>query len=168
MRKYEKYKGLAYLAILLVVIPYLVWSMALSGTVRMWNSLQETTKRIALLESKTNDMGVELSAGTSQDTVSIFDWQLIEAIHPLTEKYNAKIVKFTPYISENIEVAALYTAELILEGNYAGLVRIIEHIENDITKSRLISVTFKTTRRDRSKPRELTTILILQQIIIEK
>lgn len=164
MKKYEKYKGLAYLVILLVVIPSLVWNMTISETVGMWRSTRKITARIALLEADTLSQGDGVSNDGSKGM--LFDGQWLETIYTFTEKHKAKVVKFTPYTSEKTEGAVLYTAELILEGSYAGLVRIIEHIEKDKNQCHLISVSFKTSHPDRSRPQKLTTRLILQQIII--
>lgn len=71
-------------------------------------------------------------------------------------------------MGEKSDGAVLQTAELILEGSYTGLVRIIEQIENDFRQSRLISVAFKSTQRDRTRPPTLTVTIILQQIVTEK
>lgn len=166
MRKYEKYKGLAYLTLLLLVIPYLVWSMAISETVAMWRFVHKTATQIALLEADTVTSAAAMVE--SANGKALFEGRLIEAINPLIEKYQIKVVKFTPYISEKSDGAVLHTAVLILEGGYTGLVRTIEHIENNVGQSRLVSVAFKSMQRDRSRPPELTTTLILQQIITEK
>lgn len=74
MSKYEKYKGLAYLAVLLLAIPYMVWRLAISETVSMWCNVRKTTARIALLEADTvnsatatveNANGIALLGGTT-------------------------------------------------------------------------------------------------------
>lgn len=166
MKEYEKYRGLAYLTVLLLVLPYMVWSMAISETIAMWRFARKTTARIALFETDTVTSAAAMAE--SAHGKALFEGQLIEAINPLSEKYQIKVVKFTPYISEKTDGVVLHTAELILEGSYTGLVRIIEHIESNVGQPHLVSVAFKSTRRDRSRPPVLTTTLVLQQIVTEK
>ncbi|MCL2562123.1 MAG: hypothetical protein FWE10_07405 [Rikenellaceae bacterium] len=160
----RKYKGLLMLAGLLIVVPYLVYRVAIADTVRMNREMKRTERQITRLQ---NQSRTERAAeGAVLQTVSdIQSGDLLPRIMDCDAGARCVVVKYTPCITESRDGLAVHTAELVLSGTYADLLRLIERIETDIGSCRLVSATFRSIVQRQRRQTQLHVTLILQQII---
>lgn len=163
MSAWEKYRGLAYLAGLLVVVPWLVYSFAIAGTVRLGRELKRTEKEIALLESgRSVDTGGE--AIVARGASGLQDGGVISRMMDCEAGGRCAVVRYTPYITETREGLSVHTAELTLSGGYADLLRLVERVETQAGGGRLVSAMFRSVRQRQRRQTQLQVTLILQQI----
>lgn len=159
----KKYKGLIYLLLLVIVVPLLVWRLALGSTAKMWRGYNRNTTRIETLRA-------EQQAGAVPITLQLWEKEqiasglLLESILPLAEANGAQIQKYTPYMSQSANGLALYTAEVTLTGRYSGMVRMIQEIETGASACRLVSANFKAVKQRNRPDPQLTLTLIIQQL----
>ena len=160
----DKYKGLLYLAGLLIAGPWLVYNMAIKDTVKLKRELKRTEKEIIQIQSQGKR---EASAPMGIIPVShneLQDGDLISKLMSCEAGSRCTVVKYTPYITENRDGLAVHTAELVLSGTYTDLVRLIEQTESRSKSYRLVSTTFKSIKQRQRKQTQLHATLILQQI----
>jgi hypothetical protein len=159
----RKYRGLLMLAGLLVAVPWIAYRLAIADTVRMGRELRRTETEIARLQ---NQAVTQRSAG-SVALRSVSDLQsgdLIPRIMDCEAGGRCVVVKYTPYITESRDGLAVHTAELVLSGTYADLLRLIERIEERESSCRLVSATFRSITQRQRRQTQLHVTLILQQI----
>lgn len=154
------YKGLLYIAGLLVAVPWLVYNLAIADTVKLDRELKRVRREIAQLQGHRSDvpaMVAEIASGLDNG-------ELIPHIMDCDAGCRCAVVKYTPYVTESRDGFAVHTAELVLSGGYADLVRLVERAETETSGSRLVSAAFRSIRQRQRKQTQLQVTLILQQI----
>jgi hypothetical protein len=141
----SRFKGLAYLIGLVVVVPWLTYNLAIGKTVRTAREAGRANKEIAELKGRGAGAPVEKGEPKLQNG----------AIMTRISGGGCTVVKYTPYITESRGGLAVHTAQLVLSGPYKNLVRVVERAEKE---SRLVSVEFKSAKDG------LRATLILQEI----
>ncbi|MDL2319682.1 hypothetical protein LJC45_00925 [Alistipes sp. OttesenSCG-928-B03] len=158
-----KYKGLLYLAALLVVVPWFVYRVAIADTVRMKRELKQTQREIVRLQNQSRSEGAATGA-IAGNALELQSGGLIPRITDCEADARCTVVKYTPYVTESRDGLAVHTAELVLSGTYADLVRLVERAETQLASCRLVSANFKSIRQRQRKPTQLQVTLVLQQI----
>lgn len=158
-----KYKGLIYLTGLVIVIPWLAWRMAIAGNVEMSTQAGRFEKQTAALRAKaaqaeTAPAAAVLTAGVLQSGVPI------PVIMGSEAGSRCKVVRYTPYITESRDGLAVHTAELVVSGAYADLLRLVAAAEGNGEGYRLVSAAFRSIRQRHKKETQLQLTMILQQI----
>ena len=164
------YKGLTYLALLLVVAPLTAWRLALSGTWHTWRQGRSEARQLSELPAlqTPHDELSSVRARMALDTVEyIRSGLIIERLLPEASKYGVSVVRYSPFATEQEGEMSLRTAEMTLSGSFHGIVRVIDRLERDIPSCRIASVNFRTIRRN-NKPAQLVAQLIIRQITITK
>ncbi len=164
----QKYKGILYLVLLVIVLPVAVYSFALRGTIVKWN-------RLAVVENTIDSLR---SAPISSDTPSlqitipnrdiISDGAIINIASQEMERSRVSVEKFTIYNiydSENVKVVA---TEMELSGGYKSIVKVIDFIETNVSECRIASLEFRTKKRERQNVYYLSANILLQQVITGK
>ncbi len=136
---------MAYLAALVVVVPWLGWSLAIGKTVRMARGTRKAERECAELRGRTVDRAVEKGEPRLQNG----------SIIAKISGGGCTVLKYTPYITESRDGLTVHTAEFVLGGTYKNLVRLVERAEKE---ARLMSVVFAGVKG------ELQATLILQEI----
>lgn len=160
----NKYKGVLYLIGLLVIVPWFVYSIAISDTVRANRELKMMGQEIAHLQSRRRQ-GNTVGAGVIADSkYGLQGGDIIPRLMDCVSGVRCMVVEYTPFITESRDGLVVHTAELVLDGAYADLVRLIERAETELSTCRLVSVSFKRVKQRQRKQPQLNVTLILQQI----
>ncbi len=141
----NRYKGLAYLAGLVVVVPLLTYNLTIRKTVRMAHEARKGEREIVVLQGHGEVDPVEKSKPSLQNG------DIITRI----SGGGCTVIKYTPYITESRNELTVHTAQLVLGGTYKNLLRLVERAEEE---SRLVSVEFRNIKN------ELRATLIFQEI----
>ena len=157
----EKYKGLLYLAGLVIVVPYLVFSLAISDNVRMGRETKKIERETEALKAKAGQSG---SSAVNIINRSDLTRDAISDIMGMVGSARCNVVKYTPYITESRDGLTVHTNELTVSGRYSDLLKLTAAVENGLPGLRLVSTSFRTVRQRQKKEVQLHMTLILQQI----
>ena len=158
MKRLGRYEGIARLALLLVILPAAVYRLSLSRTLALWSEVREGERTIAeadLMQSATTPAAldtVELIAGGG----------LLDSLGRLAADAEVEVVRYSPYRTREGDDFALRTAEIVLSGGFAPLIRTLDRLERRLPACRFLSTEFKTVRRGRQSSLQLT--ILVQQL----
>lgn len=87
---------------------------------------------------------------------------LLDLLERFDPDSSVRIVSYTPYLTRKGDDFTLRTAEIVLSGGFAPLLRTLDAAERELSGCRLLSSEFKTVRRGRQTSLLLT--LVVQQL----
>ena len=158
MNRIGKYEGVVRLVLLLVVLPAAVYRLSLGRTVALWGEVRRTERMRAAAAPVQPDASVVML-----DTVELIaGGGLLELLERLDPDSSVRIVSYTPYLTRKGDDFTLCTAEIVLSGGFAPLLRTLDATERELSGCRLLSSEFKTIRRGRQTSLLLT--LVVQQL----
>ena len=160
MKKYSKYKGVIYLAGLLLVLPYILYSLNFKSTLHNYDTYQKLQDTISGFEAPADNKLTQsqIHADVISNGGLVAD---IQAQNP-----TVSINNFTP-LSIPIEDDILQQiAKITAVGGYADLVKFVDSIEVNYPYCRILSSNFNL-KRDRKKALDyLELTIIVQQLIL--
>lgn len=164
MNRLGKYEGVVRLVLLLAVLPVAVYQLSLRHTVGLWSEVCRSERLIA--ESPADS--VSLSAtGTVHSIVldttdRIAGGGLLDSLGRFLADGEVAVVRYTPYLTRDGDDFALRTAEIVLSGGFAPLIRTLDRLERSLPGCRFLSTEFRTVRRGRQTSLQMT--LAVQQL----
>ena len=159
MKRLGKYEGLTYLTLLVIILPLVVWRLSLARTVERWGDIRRGKREIAAFAA---DSTGARPAAAALDTVELIaGGALLERIGRDAAGSGVAVVRYTPYLTRSGEGFALRTAEVVLAGSFAPLVRVIDRIERELPSCKIASATFRTVKK-RQQPHLQLTLLVRQ------
>lgn len=165
MNAWAKYKGLTYLLLLLVVLPWAAWSLALKDTASKWRAYGKERRELAVLRETAASESGHVAAGAVLQTGEIIaSGQFLRLISETADANRVAVERYTPYLTENGDGIEIMTGEITVSGDYISLVRVIDHIEWKIGACKLVSADFRSAKDRRSGRIKLTATLLVQQM----
>lgn len=160
MKRLGKYGGIVRLALLLIVLPVAVYRFSLGRTVALWGEVREGERIIAAAEAAP----VQPDASVAMlDTVELIaGGGLLDSLSRFLAGGEVAVVRYTPFLTRNGNDFALRTAEIVLSGGFAPLVRTLDRLERCLPDGRFFSTELKTVRRGRQTSLQLT--IVVQQL----
>ena len=217
-----RYKGLVYLGLLVVVLPFVAWKLAIGQTWHLWRQTARQATELARLSSEMPPADVNAAvggpdgsggfarqgsaggsgnrggsaalgdAGSSSDSATqgipaastgpmvpraaasadtleyIRSGLLIERLLPTMEAARVTVVKYSPCVTSFEGGLNIHTAELLISGGFVPMVRVIDNLEKRLPGCKLVSVNFRSIRRQYNRPARLEASLVVQQIVFNK
>lgn len=164
MKLWGKYKGLVYLALLVVGVPLLAYGYALGSTVAKWQKARSNCRRIEHLRNEV-DRTTSSSAVDVEGTEMMQSGLLMEELLPHIEEGGVRIEHFSPCVTSEQDGIRLSTAQLTLQGGFAGIVRVLAETESGFPQCKVISAQFRSARpRNRKSSKTLSCTVYIQQI----
>ena len=160
MKWLGKYEGVARLALLLVVLPAVVYRLSLERTVALWGEVRRAER--TLEEAEAAPVQPDTPAALLDTVELIAGGGLLELLERLGPDSSAEVVSYTPYRTREGDDFTLRTAEIVLSGGFVPLLRTLDATERELSGCRLLSSGFKTVRRGRQTSLQLT--LVVQQL----
>lgn len=158
----KNYRGLIQLIVLIVMMPIILYKCTFSKT----HQLYKDYKHISLMEE-------ELFHQISKDSLStpfplnnknlISNGQIVEFISPICQENNVSVIKYEPELQDRESNFKLYTANLILSGNYVDLVKTLKHWEDNIQSVRISSLKYEYDEK-KMKEKKVEMIVVMKQI----
>lgn len=150
-----RYRGLAMMFALLILLPAAAWRYALRDTVRTASECLKLRAEISALPDTTEDA----ASGLRNRRELILSGLLLDHIGR-----DVRVTGYTPAVTERRGTLALHTAEVALTGTFAELLRILHHIEHEAPECAVRSAVWRLTE-DRAAPNgRLTLTMYIQQI----
>lgn len=164
MKRLGKYEGILRLMLLLVVLPIAVYQLSLRHTVGLWSEVCRSERLIA--ESPADSLSSS-AAGRAHSIVldttdRIAGGGLLDSLGRFLADGEVAVVRYTPYLTRDGDDFALRTAEIVLSGGFAPLIRTLDRLERSLPGSRFLSTEFRTVRRGRQTSLQMT--LVIQQL----
>lgn len=165
MKLPEKYRGLIFLALLLVILPLAVYSLALKKTAVKHREYRSAGKELTVLRLQAANATQQAATGVKPGQELIASGRMLDAIADEIKKNSLSVHKYTPYTIVHEGGIVINTGEAVIAGGYAQLVRLMEFVEKDVAGCRIISVNFRSSKEARTGKVSLTATMVLQQIM---
>lgn len=168
MSLWKRYKGVVKLAVLLVVVPLFVWQYAVRSTVRQWRGTMKSRRQITELR---NSQIPETSPHEilALDHEMILSGLVVAELLPYIESEKLVIVHFSPYITSETDGILLTTGQLSVQGEFTGIVKLLDKIEREVSACKIISTHYRTSKpRNRNDTKTLGCTIYIQQITVKK
>lgn len=160
MKRLGRYEGIARLALLLVILPAAVYRLSLSRTLALWSEVREEQRTIA---EAVVDPAQPAAIPAALDTVELIaGGGLLDSLGRLAADAEVEVVRYSPYRTREGDDFALRTAEIVLSGGFAPLIRTLDRLERRLPACRFLSTEFKTVRRGPQSSLQLT--ILVQQL----
>lgn len=167
MKLTARYKGLAWLVLVVLILPLLAWRYALNGTTDQWLSARKNRRQTELLCGAANRPIDPRTALTTSEEM-LLSGSLIAAVLPSAESEKLSIGHFSPCVTSDQDGVLLATGQMSLEGGFAGMVRVINMMEREIPQCKIISAQFHSVKpRGRGAVKTLNCTIYIQQITAE-
>jgi hypothetical protein len=161
----SKYKGIFYLAALLIILPIMVYLLVLSKTLHTCMENNNTLDEIENLEASminVSEQTPEISTA-SQDYISN---GLIAGYISNTESINnITIDKFIPSKTDLGNGLFLHTAQITVYSDYISIIKAINNLEKTAKQCSIVSVHFQSERNRQTNNVKLKATIIIQQIL---
>ena len=167
MKGLTKYKGLVWLAVVVVLVPLLVYRYAISDTVKQWRMTGKYRRQIEQLRATQSGSEKPQSVQTT-DTEMILSGLAVAGLLPLIESENLRIEHFSPYVTSDNDGILLTTGQLSVQGKFTGIVKLLDRIEHEMPYCKIISVRFLSVKpRHRGSAKTLACTVYIQQIMTD-
>lgn len=156
MKEYILYKW-SIKIVLLLIVSFAICTISIYGSIHIWNNTKKYKAILADISEKPIEQKID-------NTGNPFDF--INILSETALKYGCNVKAYTPYINKIEENLMLYTAEIIVSGNFIQIVKFIRDSEQLITdkssviRNRIASVSYRKTKD------ELYTMIVIQQLLI--
>jgi hypothetical protein len=164
MKTLIKYKGIAWLALIVVAIPLVVYRYAVSGTVEQLHLTRKYRRQIEQLRA-TQHQSAEFPSVGMIDTEMILSGLMVVELLSFIELERLNIENYTPYVTSNKDGIVLTTGQLSVEGAFTSIVKLLWQIEQQMPWCKIISVQYDSVRpRNRGSTKKLICTIYIQQI----
>lgn len=161
-----RYRGLALLMLLVIVLPWAAWRFALRDTFGAWRDCRRLAAQVA---AATPSAETEHPATTiAQGPELVHSGLLLDSVRQAAANRSVQVAGYEPIVTHQQDGMAVHTAQLALTGGYTALVQVIGELERTLPRCRLRSLEWRTTTDRRTRHTQLTLTLYIQQIVIEK
>lgn len=163
MKLSYKYRGAAYLFLLVVLLPWAAWHYALGDTVRAAFECRRLTARLAVAETP-KAVGAVDPASCIDGRELILSGVLLDTLQSEIATRNLRVTGYVPVVTERQEGLELHTAQLSLTGRFTDLVRFIRHTRQTLPQCRMCAAVWLCTIDRTTRQPQLTLTLYLQQL----
>lgn len=155
-------RGLIKIAVLIILMPLVLNKLVFSKTADLFKDYRQ----IQLLEKQLIEVNPD-SLAPIHLKLNIENYisngRIVEFIALACEENCVLVKHYEPLLLDQEGIYKLYTANLTLSGNYIDLVRILQHIENNIESVKISSLKFEYEDR-KMKNKEVDLLFSLKQI----
>lgn len=160
MKRLGQYEGLVRLILLLVILPLVIYHFSLARTYRLWKKMHRTEQLIA----QASQESPQFVTAVRLDSVELIaSGEVLDRMKALFIDDHAKIIQYTPWVTQEGDDFTLRTAEIVLSGDFTSLLQILDKMEQDLKRCRFLCSEFRIVRRGRQSSLQLA--VIVQQLI---
>ncbi len=164
MKGVAKYKGIAWLVLVVVVVPLVVYWYAVSGTVKQWRMTGKYRQQIEQLRSTQSRTSEPQSVNTT-DTEIILSGLAVAELLPFIESEKLRIEYFSPCVTSDKDGIVLTTGQLSVQGAFISIVNLLDRLERDMPYCKIIAAHYRSTKpRNRGSTKTLSCTIYIQQI----
>lgn len=159
-----RYRGLGLAALLVVVLPWTAWRFALSETFAAWRACRQLERRLEALAPATLATGTAVRPAADAPEL-ILSGGLLDSVRRFAPAA-VGVTGYVPVVTQRQEGIAVRTAQLVLTGPFAELLRTVETLERRLPACRLRSVEWRTIVQPRTRRTQLVLTLHIQQLTL--
>lgn len=158
-----KYRGLALILLLAVVLPVAMWHFALSDTFGTWRDCRRLAAQLATTgpAAETGEPAVAMAEGPEL----ILSGGLLDTVRNVTAESTVRVAGYVPLVTAEQDCLAVHTARLTLTGGYTALLQVVGKLERTLTFCRVRSMEWHTEIDRQLHCTRLTLTLYIQQIV---
>lgn len=161
----KRYKHRLFLAGLIIILPWIAYSYAISDTVKLYSDYK--TESSAVMQLQQQSLGNKQTATTDIREL-IHSAEVLDSIEPTIKQHNISVVQYAPYMTIAGDGESLSSAELTISSGFISAVKLVDYIEKHLPACRIISLNFNTVNKYGVRTGELQTKIIIQQIVKTK
>jgi hypothetical protein len=159
----SKYKGIVYLATLLIILPIMIYLLAFGKTLNTFIENNNTLSEIENLEASMTDV----SGRTPEISTVSHDYISNGLIVNYIKNSDNDIVidKFIPSKIDLGNGLFLHTAQITVYSDYISIVKAINNLEQTANQCSIVSVHFQSEKNRQTNNVKLKANIIIQQIL---
>lgn len=156
-----RYRGVALLALLLLVLPWVAWRFALRDTWAAWRDC----RRLSALLAETPGAVSEAAPTMLSEPEVICSGVLLDAVREAAAEHSVQVTGYEPRETFRGEGLAVHTARLTLTGGCKPLLQVTAALETALPDCRLRTLEWRTATDRRTRRTDLVLTLYIEQII---
>lgn len=158
-----KYRGLAVLALLIIVLPWTAWHFALRDTFGAWRDCRRLSAQFAAMTPAAQTG--EPSALAAQGPELVLSGLLLDVVRQAAG-HSVQIAGYEPLVTLQQDGMAVHSAQLTLAGCFTELLQVVGELERTLPRCRLRSLGWHTATDRRTRRTQLMLTLYMQQIVL--
>lgn len=155
-----QYKGLVYIAALVIVLPWLAWSFAVRDTVGAWLDCRHLDTQLAKMPLQAASVSSPVG---DRSTDLVLSGHLLDVVRQGAT--GIAIAGYEPHVTLQQDGIRIHTARMTLSGDFAALLQVVNRLEDSLPHCRLSSLGWQSSTDRRSGKTQLTLIIYIEQII---
>lgn len=160
----NKYKGILYLTLLVVILPLCAYWLAIKQSVDIIFDMSKKQETISQLDHNGEKHKPKSELSLSSNDI-IQSGIILDKIFTKDSTHNVEVAKYTPYLTFGDSNISIYTAELTLKGDFISILKVIDNVERNIPECTLSSLLLRTIIDRQSNTKQLFATLYIQQIV---
>lgn len=159
----KKYSGIIKIIVLLILLPIIVWELGLKKTYLVYQEANQAEAEMLNVKNSYSHQPVPIIQAPSP---LLSNGKLLELITDHFREYQVEIVSCNPALINEDKDYKLYSATLVLRGEFINLVKLIRTIEKKDLPIKLSSINFsyKPSKGKEMQIRKIELTLIFQQL----
>ena len=163
MKLTYKYRGIVWLFLLVVLLPWAAWHYAAGDTVRAAIECRRLTARLDAAGSQTAVSAFDPSAYAEQREL-VLSGILLDTLQGEIAARSLRVTGYVPVVTEQQDGLALHTAQFSLTGRFTDLVRFVRHVRRLLPQCRLRAAVWRCATDRATRRPQLTLTLYVQQL----
>lgn len=159
-----KYRGLAVLALLIIVLPWTAWRFALRDTFGAWRGCRRLTTQLAAMTPAVQPGKPSVRA--TQGPELVLSGLLLDVVRQAAAGRSVQIAGYEPLVTLQQDGMAVHSAQLTLTGCFTELLHVVGELERTLPRCRLRSLGWHTATDRRTQRTQLMLTLYMQQIVL--
>ncbi len=157
-----KFRGIALLALLVVILPWAAWHFALHDTLSAWRDCRRLTTQLAATEPRAQEQypATRIAEGGEM----LLSGLLLDSVRQSAQIHAVQVAGYEPSLTLQQDGLAIHTVQLTLSGGFKELLQVVCDIERTLPGCRLCTLQWQTVLERRTRRPQLTLTIYLQQI----
>lgn len=165
MTGWKNYTGIVKLLLLMVVVPLAVCLLGFRRSVALWQESRENGEMLISARSDTTSVrSLEVTPISLVNANILKNGELLNRLNPVMDSLRITAERYTPYLITREQGMEIYVGEIVLNGGYISLTRLLAETEGLSSAGQVVSAEYKTTENLQTRKRSLKLTLVLQQI----
>ncbi|MDR1501458.1 MAG: hypothetical protein LBT43_03265 [Prevotella sp.] len=156
------YSGIIKVVALIILMPIVLGKCTFSKTVQLYNDYRNIQALEEQLAHTTSSHSIIRPAPLHNENL-ISNGRLVELINQACAENNVSVKQYEPQLLDKEGDYKLYTANLILSGNYIDLLKTLKYWEDNILSIKISSLKFEYDEK-KMKGKEVEMTMITKQV----
>lgn len=156
------HSGIIKIAALIILMPIVLGKCTFSNTFQLYNEYRHIQSLDEQLVHTTSNNRIVTAIPLNVENL-ISNGRLVELMNQVCEENSVSVKQYEPQLLDKEGDYKLYTASLILSGNYIDLVKTLHYLEDNIQSVKISSLKFEYDEK-KMKDKKVEMLLYSRQI----